>query len=124
MMTLFILLGSSAFAKEKFKPKSFNLNVKKIGIVRVVYDVPGEPMAQPERLQVFMKCPGSNKEIRSHVFRMCIFDGYDYEEDVEHITFKLGIGKVDPKSGSVNCETIRTQEIDFTTACADLKKSK
>ena len=112
-----LLVLSPAFGKPLKKIKIDPFEVSGIGKVRVVHDILGEPVVQPERLQVFLKCKDIKREMRFKVFRMCQWDAVEYDATVKTLTLKLIRGQVDPKSGIVKCDLIDREEIDFSQSC-------
>lgn len=89
-----------------------------VGQVRVVQDIVGEPIAMPERLQIYLKCGSAKKEIRLKVFRMCKLENYSYEKESKTLNLTLALGQVNPKSGNVDCNIRVLQSVEFEKACA------
>lgn len=121
---VFVALVFSAavgFAKPKAKMKNEKFEVAGVGSVRVVHDVLGEPVGQPERLQVFLKCFNSKREIRFKVYRMCQWEAFEYDAGIKTLILKVTRGRVDPKAGTVICNLIDREEIDFTDVCKSNK---
>jgi hypothetical protein len=92
------------------------LRVAGVGQVRVSHAVIGEPVGQPERVEIFVTCP-KKKTFRLAVFRMCIFDGYEFEEGTNTLTLNMYYGRVVPQTGDVKCDQHDIKDIDLTGAC-------
>lgn len=105
-----------ALAAPKAKPKSADIKVAGVGLVRIQHDVVGEPISQPERVEIFVTCKGK-KPYRAKVFRMCIFEGHEYDAGTKSVELKMYYGRVEPKSGDVICDQFDVKSIDLGEAC-------
>lgn len=117
ILILISALSFGSFAKPKQKMKNERIEVSGVGTVKVIHDVVGEPIGQPERLQVFMKCQNSTKEFRLQIYRMCLWEDFEFDTSTKTLILKLATGRVEPKSGNVLCDLIDTKEIDLSAAC-------
>lgn len=97
--------------------KNARFNVPGVGVVRLVHSEPGEPISQPERLEVFVTCQGAKDAARIAVFRMCAFDGFDFEAGTKTLVVKLKYGRVEPKAGDVICDQFDMRPVELAQVC-------
>lgn len=118
-MKIFILLFvySTAFAADNFNSKSATLTDPGIGRIRIVHELVGEPISQPERVVVFVICKGEKKEKRVGTHRMCLYEGHSLESGTKELTLKMQFGRVDPNSGETTCDQFNMKTYDFGTIC-------
>lgn len=118
ILSLALFAIPSAFGRSKVKLKSQVFDVANFGSIKIKYDVVGEPVGQPERLEIFVKCANSKKENRLQIYRMCLWDDLEFDEQAKLLTIKVANGRVDPRSGNVTCDFIEVKEIDLSTVCS------
>lgn len=97
--------------------KNASFSVPGVGRVRIQFDEVGEPISQPERVEVFVTCDGAKSSFRAAVFRMCNYDGYTYESGTKVITIKMFYGRVEPKTGDVVCDQFDMKEVELASFC-------
>jgi hypothetical protein len=114
---IFLLLSTSAFAAGNFSSKSGVLNDSGIGKIRIVHELVGEPVSQPERVIVYVTCKGEKKEKRVGTHRMCIYEGHSLESGTKELTLKMYFGRVDPNSGETTCDQFNMKTYDFGKIC-------
>lgn len=115
-------LPLSALGAPAGDPKNGRFEVPGVGLVRVQHTVVGEPIAQPERVEVFVTCKGAKAPVRVAIFRMCIFDGYTYEAGTKTLSFNMKYGRVEPKTGDVICDQFDMRPVELAHACDNLKR--
>ncbi len=98
--------------------KNAQFNAKGVGLVRIKHENIGEPIAQPEGVEVFVTCTNSKRTITAGAYRTCKFEEYSYEEGVKTLTLRLVPGRVDD-NGRVICDRLDIKTIDLSSACKD-----
>lgn len=114
------LIGCFAAHSEATPKKGAEFNVPGVGFVRIRHEVVGEPIGQPERVEVFVTCEKSKASIKAAVFRMCIYQGHTYEVGPKILTIKMFYGRVEPKTGDVVCDQFDMKNLRLTDYCSTL----
>ena len=121
-MRIFIILtfaitALSAHTESKVTPlKNAQFNAKGVGLVRIKHENIGEPVSQPERVEVFVTCGANKCAISVGAYRTCKFEEYSFEEGIKTLTLRLVPGRVD-NTGLVICDRLDIKTIDLTSAC-------
>lgn len=112
------VLTISCFVQAETKaPKSAKFTAQGVGLVQIQHAEVGEPISQPERVEVFVTCPGINTSLRVALFRMCIYGGHTYEAGTKTLTLKMYYGRVEPKTGDVSCDQFDLKQIQLSEIC-------
>lgn len=114
---ILILALPSLSRAESAPQKNAKFDVPGVGQVRIKFDEVGEPISQPERVEVFITCKGAKKTFRAAVFRMCTYQGYSYEPGTKVLTVKMFYGRVEPKTGDVICDQFDMKDIELANIC-------
>lgn len=118
-----LLLSIGLNANAETRPsKNAQFSVPGVGQVSIQFDEVGEPISQPERVEVFITCDGAKSSFRAAIFRMCTYDGYTYESGTKVITVKMFYGRVEPKTGDVTCDQFDMKDIELTNLCRTGKR--
>jgi len=124
-IALILIIAAGSLAQGKPTPlKNGKYNVPGVGVISVRHEFVGEPIGQPERVEVFVTCAKSKKEFRRAVFRMCIFDGHSFEEGTKTLTLKMFYGRVVPQTGDVVCDQYDMKSIELADVCAPGKQQE
>ena len=111
------LLVFSPSPMAAIKLKNVELEAKGIGVIKFKHEDIGEPIAEPEKLQVFLTCTNSKKTRLIMAYRMCTFEEYEYEPGIKTLHIKLISGRVVPTTGKVICDRMDQKHLDLTSAC-------
>jgi hypothetical protein len=117
IVLLVAVFGLAAYAKEKPKPKNTKFAVKGVGWLEIKHTVPGEPIAEPEEVELFLTCAKTKRTARIQVYRMCLFQDWEYEETPKTLYLKMALGRVEPKTGDVKCDRFDTKTVELAKAC-------
>ena len=98
--------------------KNVKFEVSGVGQVRIQFDEVGEPISQPERVEVFVTCRGAKSSFRAAVFRMCTYQEYTYEPGPKLLTIRMFYGRVEPRTGDVICDQFDMKIIELANICA------
>ncbi len=113
-----LISGLGSFAEiTNPKLKNVQFDIRDIGHLRIKYDAPGEPIVQPERVQILITCKNSNHEYRFKIFRLCNWENYSYEPETKMLTLKFSSGRVDMNTGEVVCDQFDENRVDLSSAC-------
>ena len=118
ILTFVVTCTSNAQAASK----NAEFDVAGVGHIRIRHDEVGEPIAQPERVEVFVTCEKTKSEFRAAVFRMCIFQGHSYEAGPKDLTIKMFYGRVEPKTGDVVCDQYDMKHVLLADVCRSGKR--
>src|SRR4051812_48600026 len=91
LIVMFNAIGNSARAESK----NAKIEVAGVGEVRIQFSEVGEPISQPERVEVTATCKGSKKSKVLAVYRMCTYEGHVYEKGTKTLTLKMYYGRID-----------------------------
>jgi len=117
---LFILLfiaGQFSQARSVASAKNAKILIPGVGQVRIQHEVVGEPISQPERVEVFVTCQKSKKKFRAAIFRMCIYEGHTFEEGTKTLTLTMKYGRVVPTTGDVVCDQHDMKILELAAIC-------
>ena len=118
LLYIVILVFSGVSQAETVPPaKNAKFDVPGVGHVRIQHDEVGEPISQPERVEVFVTCEGTKASVRVAVFRMCIYQGHSFEVGTRVLTLKMFYGRVEPKTGDVVCDQFDMKQVELADAC-------
>ncbi len=110
-----LIFSPTLFAADKLK--NAEVEAKGIGLIKFKHEDLGEPIAEPEKLQVFITCANSKKTRLLASYRMCKFEDYDFEPGIKTLHLSLISGRVVPTTGKVICDRMDLKNIDLTKAC-------
>lgn len=116
-VSILILVFTSLGHAETAPQKNAKFDVPGVGQVRIKFDEVGEPISQPERVEVFITCKGAKKSFRAAVFRMCTYQGYSYEPGTKVVTVKMYYGRVEPRTGDVVCDQFDMKDVELANIC-------
>ncbi len=115
---IMILMAGSFSQANTLPTRNGKYDVAGVGEVRVRHEVVGEPIGQPERVEVFVTCAKTKKQFRLGIFRMCIFEGHSLEEGTKTLTLTMFYGRVVPQTGDVICDRHDMKNIELIDVCA------
>lgn len=114
--TAFVLMNSNlSFGGTLENPKH---NFKKLGIVWLVHEVPGEPISTPERLTINIKCQNSKAFRQVALIRMCSLAEHEYDDRRNTVRIKVISGRIVPETGEVFCDQVEDKEFPLTEKCS------
>lgn len=114
LLCTFVFLG---IANASDAPKISKIDAPGVGVIQIIHEELGEPIAAPDRLRVVVKCQGANDTREIKLFRMCKFDSFNYEREAKLLTLKLISGRVIFNTGEVVCDLVDQKQIDMRTVC-------
>lgn len=117
LVSILILVLTSLGHAEIVPQKNGKLDIPGVGQVRIHFDEVGEPISQPERVEVFVTCKGTKSSFRAAVFRMCTYQEYSYEPVPKILTIKMFYGRVNPRTGDVICDQFDMKNIELANIC-------
>lgn len=119
------LFATPMFAEQvKVSDKETQIDATGIGMVRIIHDELGEPIAAPDRLTISIKCKASGETKELAVYRLCKFDESSYDEQSKILNVKMTSGRVVHHSGEVICDKVDYKAIDLTSTCSGNPKQK
>lgn len=123
-MAFVFAVGLSSFAHSAdMDPFEKTITVRSVGDVRLVYKSPGEPMIAPSHFEIWVKCSGSDEEVRVQHVGMCELRNYEYDQKVRLLTLNYVTAEVD-SGGHTQCNLEEEKEFKLAHICRDLKRQK
>jgi hypothetical protein len=99
--TVLVILAFSVVSRAEDAPQTGytqpfekKFDVRSVGEVRISYLTGGEPVSEPARVELWVRCKGSTQEKLVESLRICSLTKFVYEKDVKLLTLSYIYGRV------------------------------
>lgn len=90
---------------------------KKLGVVVLKHEVPGEPISTPERLTINIRCQNSKAFRQVALIRMCSLAEHEFDDRRNIVRIKVISSRIVPETGEVFCDQVEDKEYSLADKC-------